>query len=79
MIKFEIVIKEKDNLDIDDFCVSEVKVKLIEKGFNETKSEKETSEIIKKRLNLQQKIEILENEEGTEFSQKLNELLKYFK
>lgn len=80
MIKFEIVIKqEKDNLEIDDFCVSNVKVKLFEKGFNVTKSEKEISEIIKKRLNLQQKIEILENGKESSFSEQLKELLKYYK
>lgn len=79
MIKIEIQIKQRSKKEIEDLSISNVYVNLKEEGFNVTKNEKETSEIIKKRLNLQQKIEILENGKETPFCERLKELLKYLK
>lgn len=55
MIKLEITIKENEVIKLEDTVAIDTEVRIIEKGKNATIGEKEVSNIIKKRLNINQK------------------------
>lgn len=58
MIKLEITIKENEVIKLEDTVAIDTEVRIIEKGKNATKGEKEVSNIIKKRLNVNQKYQV---------------------
>lgn len=74
MVKLEITIKEIDSLDYKDITAIGTGISIQEIGRKATKYEKEVSNILKKRLKLDEKLQIESNKE--ELKEQLEKLLK---
>ena len=74
MVKLEITIKEIDSLDYKDITAIGTEISIQEKGREATKYEKEVSNILKKRLKVDEKLQIESNKE--ELKEQLEKLLK---
>lgn len=74
MIKLEIRIKGIKSVDTKDFCVIGTEIEIREKGRKATIYEEEISNILKKRLKVDEKLQIEINEE--EIKEQLEKLLK---
>lgn len=74
MVKLEITIKEIDSLDYKDFTAIGTEISIQEMGRKTTKYEKEVSNILKKRLKVDEKLQIESNKE--ELKEQLEKLLK---
>ena len=74
MIKIEITIKEINSLDFKEMTVIGTEVSLKEIGKHASKYEREVSNILKKRLKLDEKLQIVSNKE--ELKEQLEKLLK---
>lgn len=74
MVKLEITIKEIDSLDYKDITEIGTEISIQEMGRKTTKYEKEVSNILKKRLKVDEKLQIESNKE--ELKEQLEKLLK---
>lgn len=74
MVKLEITIKEIDSLDYKDITAIGTEISIQEMGRKATKYEKEVSNILKKRLKVDEKLQIESNKE--ELKEQLEKLLK---
>lgn len=74
MVKLEITIKEIDSLDYKDITAIETEISIQEMGRKATNYEKEVSNILKKRLKVDEKLQIESNKE--ELKEQLEKLLK---
>lgn len=74
MVKLEITIKEIDSLDYKDITAIGAEISIQEMGRKATKYEKEVSNILKKRLKVDEKLQIESNKE--ELKEQLEKLLK---
>lgn len=74
MVKLEITIKEIDSLDYKDNTAIVTEISIQEMGRKATKYEKEVSNILKKRLKVDEKLQIESNKE--ELKEQLEKLLK---
>lgn len=74
MVKLEITIKEIDSLDYKDITAIGTEISIQEIGRKATKYEKEVSNILKKRLKVDEKLQIKSNKE--ELKEQLEKLLK---
>ena len=74
MIKLEITIKEINSLDFKEMTAIGTEISIREIGEKATKNEKEVSNILKKRLKIDEKLQIESNKE--EFKEQLEKLLK---
>ena len=72
--KLEITIKEIDSLDYKDITAIGTEISIQEMGRKATKYEKEVSNILKKRLKVDEKLQIESNKE--ELKEQLEKLLK---
>ena len=74
MIKLEITIKEINSLDFSQMSAIGTEISIQEIGRKATKNEKEVSNILKKRLKIDEKFQIESNKE--ELKEQLEKLLK---
>ena len=74
MIKLEITIKEINSLDFKEMTAIGTEISLKEIGKHASKYEREVSNILKKRLKLDEKLQIVSNKE--ELKEQLEKLLK---
>jgi hypothetical protein len=74
MVKLEITIKEIDSLDYKDITAIGTEISIQEMGRKATNYEKEVSNILKKRLKVDEKLQIESNKE--ELKEQLEKLLK---
>ena len=74
MVKLEITIKEIDSLDFNEMTTIGTEISIQEIGRKATKYEKEVSNILKKRLKVNEKLQIESNKE--ELKERLEKLLK---
>ena len=74
MVKLEITIKEKNSLDFNEMTAIGTEISIQEIGRKATKNEKEVSNILKKRLKIDEKFQIESNKE--ELKEQLEKLLK---
>ena len=74
MIKLELSIKEINSLDFSQMTVIGTEISIQEIGRKATKNEKEVSNILKKRLKIDEKFQIESNKE--ELKEQLEKLLK---
>ena len=74
MIKLEITIKEINSLDFKEMTAIGTEILIQEIGRKATKNEKEVSNILKKRLKIDEKFQIESNKE--ELKEQLEKLLK---
>ena len=74
MVKLEIRIKEIDSLDFNEMTAIGTEISIQEIGRKATKYEKEVSNILKKRLKVNEKLQIESNKE--ELKERLEKLLK---
>ena len=74
MVKLEITIKEIDTLDYKEITAIGTEISIQEIGKKATKNEKEVSNILKKRLKIDEKLQIESNKE--ELKEQLEKLLK---
>lgn len=74
MIKLEITIKETNSLDFKEMIAIGTEISIQEIGRKATKNEKEVSNILKKRLKIDEKFQIESNKE--ELKEELEKLLK---
>ena len=74
MVKLEITIKEIDSLDFNEMTAIGTEISIQEIGRKATKYEKEVSNILKKRLKVNEKLQIESNKE--ELKEQLEKLLK---
>lgn len=74
MVKLEITIKEIDSLDFNEMTAIGTEISIQEIGRKATKYEKEVSNILKKRLKVNEKLQIESNKE--ELKERLEKLLK---
>ena len=74
MIKLEITIKEINSLDFSQMTAIGTEISIQEIGRKATKNEKEVSNILKKRLKIDEKFQIESNKE--ELKEQLEKLLK---
>ena len=74
MIKLEITIKEINSLDFSQMTAIGTEISIQEIGRKATKNEKEVSNILKKRLRVDEKFQIESNKE--ELKEQLEKLLK---
>ena len=74
MIKLELTIKEINSLDFSQMTVIGTEISIQEIGRKATKNEKEVSNILKKRLKIDEKFQIESNKE--ELKEQLEKLLK---
>lgn len=74
MVKLEITIKEIDSLDFNEMTAIGTEISIQEIGRKATKHEKEVSNILKKRLKVNEKLQIESNME--ELKEQLEKLLK---
>ena len=74
MVKLEITIKEIDSLDFNEVSTIGTEISIQEIGRKATKYEKEVSNILKKRLKVNEKLQIESNKE--ELKERLEKLLK---
>lgn len=78
MIKLEVTIKEIESVDTKEITAIGTEISIREIGRNATKYEKEVSNILKKRLKIEEKIQVESNkkEQVDELKQELLDLLK---
>ena len=76
MVKLEITIKEIDSLDFNEMTAIGTEISIQEIGRKATKYEKEVSNILKKRLKVNEKLQIESNKE--ELKERLEKLLKVY-
>ena len=74
MVKLEITIKEINSLDFNEMTAIGTEISIQEIGRKPTKYEKEVSNILKKRLKINEKLQIEGNKE--ELKEQLEKLLK---
>ena len=74
MVKLEISIKEINSLDFSEMTAIGTKISIQEIGRKTTKNEKEVSNILKKRLKINEKLQIEGNKD--ELKAELEKLLK---
>lgn len=74
MIKLEITIKEIESVDIKDFRAIGTEIAVKEIGRKATKNEKEVSNILKKRLKVDEKFQVETKKD--ELREQLEKLLK---
>lgn len=74
MIKLEITIKEINSLDFKEMTAIGTEISIQEIGRKATKYEKEVSNILKKRLKVDKKLQIESNKE--ELKEQIEKLLK---
>ena len=74
MVKLEITIKEINSLDFSEMTAIGTEISFQEIGRKATKNEKEVSNILKKRLKIDEKFQIESNKE--ELKEQLEKLLK---
>ena len=74
MVKLEITIKEINSLDFKEMTAIGTEIAVKEIGRKATKYEKEVSNILKKRLKVNEKLQIESNKE--ELKERLEKLLK---
>ena len=74
MVKLEITIKEINSLDFSKMTAIGTEISFQEIGRKATKNEKEVSNILKKRLKIDEKFQIESNKE--ELKEQLEKLLK---
>ncbi len=74
MVKLEITIKEINSLDFKEMTAIGTEISIKEIGRKATKNEKEVSNILKKRLKIDEKFQIESNKE--ELKEQLEKLLK---
>ena len=74
MVKLEITIKEINSLDFKEMTAIGTEISIQEIGRKATKNEKEVSNILKKRLKIDEKFQIESNKE--ELKEQLEKLLK---
>ena len=74
MIKLEITIKEINSLDFKEMTAIGTEISIQEIGRKATKNEKEVSNILKKRLKVDEKLQIESNKE--ELKEQFEKLLK---
>ena len=74
MVKLEITIKEINSLDFNEMTAIGTEISIQEIGRKATKYEKEVSNILKKRLKINEKLQIEGNKE--ELKEQLEKLLK---
>ena len=74
MIKLELTIKEINSLDFKEMTAIGTEISIQEIGRKATKYEKEVSNILKKRLKIDEKFQIESNKE--ELKEQLEKLLK---
>lgn len=74
MIKLEITIKEIDSIDIKELTAIGTEISIQEIGKKASEHEKEVSKILKRRLKIDEKLQIETNKE--ELKEKLEKLLK---
>ena len=74
MVKLEITIKEIDSLDFNEMTAIGTEISIQEIGRKATKYEKEVSNILKKRLKVNEKLQIESNKE--ELKEQIEKLLK---
>ena len=74
MVKLEITIKEISSLDFKEMTAIGTEISIQEIGRKATKNEKEVSNILKKRLRVDEKFQIESNKE--ELKEQLEKLLK---
>lgn len=74
MVKLEITIKEINSLDFKEMTVIGTEISIQEKGRKATKYEKEVSNILKKRLKVDEKIQVETKKD--ELKAELEKLLK---
>ena len=74
MVKLEITIKEINSLDFNEMTAIGTEISIQEIGRKATKNEKEVSNILKKRLKIDEKFQIESNKE--ELKEQLEKLLK---
>ena len=74
MVKLEITIKEIYSLDFKEMTAIGTEISIQEIGRKATKNEKEVSNILKKRLKIDEKFQIESNKE--ELKEQLEKLLK---
>ena len=74
MVKLEITIKEINSLDFKEMTAIGTEVSLKEIGKHASKYEREVSNILKKRLKINEKLQIESNKE--ELKEQLEKLLK---
>ena len=74
MVRLEITIKEINSLDYKEITAIGTEISIQEIGKKATKNEKEVSNILKKRLKIDEKLQIESNKE--ELKEQLEKLLK---
>ena len=74
MVRLEITIKEIDTLDFKEITAIGTEISIQEIGRKETKSEKEVSNILKKRLKVDEKIQF--EGENEKIKKVIKEILK---
>jgi len=74
MVKLEITIKEMNSLDFSNMTAIGTEISINESGKKATKCEKEVSNILKKRLRINEKLQIESNRE--ELKEELKKLLQ---
>ena len=74
MVRLELTIKETNSLDFNEMTAIGTEISIREIGEKATKNEKEVSNILKKRLKIDEKLQIESNKE--EFKEQLEKLLK---
>ena len=74
MVRLEITIKETNSLDYKEITAIGTEISIQETGRKATKYEKEVSNILKKRLKINEKLQIESNKE--ELKEQLEKLLK---
>lgn len=74
MVKLKITIKEINSLDFKEMTAIGTEISIQEIGRKATKHEKEVSNILKKRLKVNEKLQIESNKE--ELKERLEKLLK---
>ena len=74
MVKLELTIKEINSLDFKEMTAIGTEISIQEIGRKATKNEKEVSNILKKRLKIDEKLQIEGNKE--ELKEQLEKLLK---
>ena len=74
MVRLEITIKEINSLDYKEIAVAETEISIQEIGRKATKNEKEVSDILKKRLKVDEKIQFESKDE--KIKKVIEEILK---
>ena len=74
MVRLEITIKEINSLDYKEIAVAETEISIHEIGRKATKNEKEVSNILKKRLKVDKKLQF--ESENEKIKKAIEEILK---